>query len=243
MSNQQPITNDSSRKLPLDVATRDTQESNNSSNQTPRSHRGSQGRVSESPRQHQAPLFTPANMPVDILSRPALPHGGHELPWQGKHDERLPSVRSLIHLPPLQPSQPLHSAALPTPTSTATSSAHHSWPLPAPMGPPTQPAATVTQLPAISESHPAHRFDHVAVGPPRPYPPRPQSLSAVSPISYTTSPRIFARHEEVALSPDLRVPRRVSPPPAVHSHFIHRSPAAEAEQERRETVITGQGML
>ena len=254
MSNQHPIAADSPRRHQLEIPPKTTtHEANIQSDRTPRSHRGSPRRASTSPTPHQTPSFAPAaTMPVEILSRPALPLGGHDhLPWQGKHDERLPSVRSLIHLPPLTQPQSLHppAGAMPTPTPTSISStpitapARHSWPLPTPMGPPTHPISAATLLSAIPETHPAHRSNLGPVGPPRPFPPRPRSINAVSPISYTTSPRATTRHEEVALSPDLRVPRRASPPQNVHSHFITRSPGAEAEQQHREAVTTGQGML
>lgn len=244
MSDQQTVSIDSPRRHQLDVTPRNTQETNTQSDQTPRSHQGSQGRVSESPRQHLAPLVTPVNMPVEILSRPALPHGPQDRPWQGKHyDERLPSVRSLIHLPPLEPTQPLYPLPLPTPTSTVDPipPARRSWPIPPPMGPPAHHTPNTTHLSTVPESLTAHRFDHVAIGPPRSMPSRPQSMSGVSPVSYTTSPRVLSRHEQLALSPDMRASRRASPPQTAHSHFLQRSPGAEAEHQRREQAITGRG--
>jgi len=201
--------------------------------------------ATSSPRQYLSHPQPPA-MPVEVLPRPALPHSMSGMPWQsssGRSDERLPSVRSLIHLPPLEPPLSIPHPPLATPLHHPSQSqpppARHSWPLPGLAGPLPPPPSSQLEPPRILTAssprihHQTSIIDyarHPSSSSSRPIPPRPHSLTTISPTGYVTSPGGFSAHADSAikLSPqgmgmrpemgmgvgmamEMRTPRRGSP--------------------------------
>ena len=205
--------------------------------------------ATSSPRQYLS-HHQPPTMPVEVLSHPALPHSMSGMPWQsssGRSDERLPSVRSLIHLPPLEPpshlppplATPLHHPAHSQPPP-----ARHSWPLPNLAGPPPPPPPALVEPPRILTAgsprthHQTSVVDYARHASSRPVPQRPHSLTTISPVGYVTSPGGFSAHADsaVRLSPQgmgLRTPRRGSPMEVLVHNFTAPSSRATGELERR----------